>query len=93
MLCKSTSCLNNKGGNCFKNKEVSIDMFGSCADRFTESDMENQEFSRICKMGYSDCVMNPLYIAIYHYKWWEDMGSRTTCKSCKNGSEYDDEDK
>jgi hypothetical protein len=46
-----------------------------------------------CPYGYDDCVLDPIYIKFYHPKWYEDLGSPTSCNECKDGSEYDDEDK
>ena len=50
-------------------------------------------YERVCKYGYMDCVCDPGYIRKHHLEWWKDLGMPITCDECKDGSGYDDEDK
>lgn len=46
-----------------------------------------------CKCGLVSCVCEPLYIKTHHPEWYKQLGCPTTCESCEDGDEYDDEDK
>lgn len=46
-----------------------------------------------CKCGLVGCVCEPLYIKTHHPEWYKKLGCPTTCESCEDGDEYDDEDK
>lgn len=46
-----------------------------------------------CKCGLVGCVCEPLYIKTHHPEWYKQLGCPTTCESCEDGDEYDDEDK
>ena len=46
-----------------------------------------------CKCGLVGCVYEPLYIKTHYPEWYKQLGCPTTCKSCEDGDEYDDEDK
>ena len=57
----------------------------------TSTDFDN--YTRVCKYGYHDCVCDPGYIRKHYPDWWEELGMPITCDECKDGSGYDDEDK
>lgn len=51
------------------------------------------DYERVCKYGYMDCVCDPGYIRKHYPDWWKDLGMPITCDECEDGSGYDDEDK
>lgn len=55
--------------------------------------LECNNYERVCKYGYDDCVCDPGYIRKHYPDWWKDLGMPITCDECKDGSGYDDEDK
>lgn len=59
-------------------------------------------YKPVCKYGKYHCINDPAYIQYAHPKWYEELSKGKTpeelmrakwCRYCKNGSEYDDEDK
>ena len=51
------------------------------------------DYPRVCKFGYSDCIHDPGYLRKHCFEWWKELGMPTTCEHCSDGEEYDDEDK
>jgi len=56
-------------------------------------DGQKKYFNTSCPFGYEDCIRDRMYIKHNYPDWWKSMGCPTTCEGCKNGSNYDDEDK
>lgn len=56
-----------------------------------------------CRFGYEDCIHDPAYIKCHYPDWYQSLyGNKTPeeasldpegCANCKNGEDYDDEDK
>ena len=56
-----------------------------------------------CKFENADCIHDPAYIKCYYPDWYQSLyGNKTPeeasldpegCANCKNGEDYDDEDK
>lgn len=48
-----------------------------------------------CEFGCLDCVNDPAYIKAKYPSWYKELlkDDRFSCDSCKDTSEYDNEDK
>ena len=44
-----------------------------------------------CVYGYTNCVLDPMYMKSASREWWEECGCPTECEHCVDGSDYDDE--
>lgn len=51
------------------------------------------DYPRVCKFGYSDCIHDPGYLRKHCFEWWKELGMPITCEHCSEGEGYDDEDK
>ena len=62
-----------------------------------------KQYEPVCPVGYTDCVIDPAYIACHYPDWYKDLYGDLTpiqasAKSCHPSSDmfcedYDDEDK
>ena len=46
------------------------------------------DYPRVCKFGYSDCVYDPGYLKKHHNKRWIELGMPTTCDNCNCSERY-----
>jgi hypothetical protein len=51
------------------------------------------DYERVCKFGYGDCIHDPGYLRKHYPDWWKELGMPISCEHCDKGEEYDDEDK
>lgn len=46
---------------------------------------EKVEYTPVCPLGKSKCVIDPMFIKYNHPHWWKDLGCPTECDCYKEG--------